>query len=96
MFFIITARACNHRDPGATGAACQLCPPLLGDFDKSQVLIFPTQGPGDRLITLDLGHRPHPFLVQKLHTWSPLAQEPHSLGLYVLLIPVRARELWTL
>lgn len=96
MFFIIAARACNHRDLGATEAACQLFPPLLAGFDKSQFHIYPTQGPGDRLITLDLGHRPHPLLVQKLHTWSSPAQESCIRLLYVVLLPARARELWTL
>lgn len=66
MFFITTMRACNHRDLGDTGAACQLCPSLLTGLDKSQFLIphpAPTQGPGYRLITLDPAHRPHPLLV---------------------------------
>lgn len=75
---------------------CQLCPPLLAGFDKSQFHIYPTQGPGDRLITLDLGHRSHPRLVQKLHTWSSLAQETPNPLFYVVLLPARARELWTL
>lgn len=80
MFFIIAVRACNHRDLGATGAACQLFPPLRAGFNKSQFYIYPTQGPGDRLITLDLDHRPHPLLVQKLHAGSSLAQEPHIIA----------------
>lgn len=96
MLFNIAVRACNHGDLGATRAACQLCPPLPAGFDKSQFLLFPTQGHGGRLITLDLSHRPHPLLVQQLYAWSSLAQEPHNLLLCVFLLPDRAKELWAL
>jgi hypothetical protein len=80
VFLTITVRACNHRDLGATGAVYQLCFPLLAGFDKSHLPHPGTWGQANYL-----GHRPHPLLVQKLHTWSSLAQEPHKLPLCVLL-----------
>lgn len=46
VFFITAMRACNHRDLGDTGAACQLCPSLLIGLDKSQFLIVPPRDLG--------------------------------------------------